>query len=67
MTREEMQTMAWRLIECAKATLDTNRRRVLMQESFELTRQAGLMEESAERASQEVPPRRRQRRTRQAA
>lgn len=56
MTREEMESTAWRLLECAKAAIDKERRRVLMQEAFELVRRAGLIREPASWQTQHRPP-----------
>src|SRR5690349_11795004 len=42
-TAEEMEQMASRLMECAKAITDGNRRRLLLREAFELVQRAAAL------------------------
>ena len=42
-TAEEMEQMAWRLMECAKAISDRDRRRLLLREAFELVQRAAAL------------------------
>ena len=42
-TAKELERKAWRLIYKARATSDRNRRRLLMQEAFDLVKRAGTL------------------------
>ena len=43
MTAKELERKAWRLIYKARATSDRNRRRLLMQEAFDLVKRVGTL------------------------
>ena len=45
-TAEEMEQMAWRLMECAKALPDRDRRRLLLREAFDLVQRAAALREA---------------------
>ena len=56
MTAQELERKAWRLIAAAKVAHDRNRRRLLMQEAFDLVRRVSTLRQPETGEIENVPP-----------